>query len=105
MYSNQFRGWLDRWESPRKCLFVESCHSDDWSDDFGASPYLAMSTSDETHVSYVLGTLPGEGKMSYYFFRHVEDGYNPGDSFYYARGYVTNQYPKIADYISYEWFA
>lgn len=104
VYSNTFRGYMNLWEAPRKCILVESCHSGDWADDFAASPYLAMSTSDETHVSYAYSTLPGEGKFSYYFFRHVYDGYNAVDSYYYARNYCTNQYPKIQDYSSYVWF-
>lgn len=104
VYSNQFRSWMDQWEATRKSLLVESCHSGDWADDFAGSPYLAMSTSDEDHNSFAMGSLPGEGKFSYYFFRHVDDGYNAVDSFYYARNYCSNQYPKIRDYSSYEWF-
>lgn len=104
VYSNTFRSYMDAWEASRKCILVESCHSGDWADDFASTPYLAMSTSDETHVSYALGTLPGEGKFSYYFFRHVYDGYNAVDSFNYAKSYCTNQYPKIRDYSSYVWF-
>ncbi|MFX0094431.1 MAG: hypothetical protein ACFFBD_22025, partial [Candidatus Hodarchaeota archaeon] len=94
----------DNWEAPRKCIFTESCHSGDWADDFRASPYLAMSTSDETHLSYAVGTLPNEGKMSKYFFERVDAGYNAVDSWYFARNYVTTQYPKIADYSTYVWF-
>lgn len=104
VYSSTFRSYMDAWEAPRKSLFVESCHSGDWADDFAASPYLAMSTSDETHVSYALGSLPGEGKMSYYFFGRVYNGYNAVDAFNYAKSYCTNQYPKIRDYSSYVWF-
>ncbi len=106
VYSNTFRGYMDTWEATRKCILVESCHSGDWADDFAASPYLAMSTSDETHNSYAYATLPGEGKFSYYFFQHVHNGYNAVDSFYYAKGYVSSpvQNPKIRDYSSYVWF-
>ncbi|MBN1330266.1 MAG: hypothetical protein JXA54_12400 [Candidatus Heimdallarchaeota archaeon] len=104
VYSNTFRGYMNNWEAGRKAIFVESCHSGDWADDFRASPYLAMSTSDETHVSYAYSTLPGEGKMSYYFFQRVYAGYNAVDSYNYARQYCTNQYPKIADYSTYVWF-
>ncbi|MFX1532717.1 MAG: hypothetical protein ACFFDI_00635 [Promethearchaeota archaeon] len=50
VYSNEFRDWYDEFEAPRKCLFVESCHSGDWADDHAATPYLAMSTSDG-HIS------------------------------------------------------
>ncbi|NHJ03803.1 MAG: hypothetical protein EAX90_03200 [Candidatus Heimdallarchaeota archaeon] len=104
VYSNTFRSWMDLWEAPQKCILVESCHSGDWADDFANSPYLAMSTSDETHLSYALGTLPGEGKFSYYFFNYVQSGHNAVDSFNYAKSYCSNQYPKIRDYSSYVWF-
>jgi hypothetical protein len=104
-YSNTFRGYMDQWEATKKFILTESCHSGDWADDFGGSGnYLAMSTSDETHVSYALGSLPGEGKFSYYFFGHVDNGYNAVDSFWYARGYTSNQYGKIVDNSPYTWF-
>ncbi len=97
---------MDSWEAQRKCILVESCHSGDWADDFAASPYLAMSTSDETHNSYALSTLPGEGKFSHYFFYAVQNGYNAVNAFNYASGYVTRpvQNPKIRDYSTYVWF-
>ncbi|MFX0062774.1 MAG: C13 family peptidase [Candidatus Hermodarchaeota archaeon] len=106
VYSNQFRSWYDALEAERKCLFVESCHSGDWADDFRASPYLAMSTSDETHLSYV-GTYGGVqvGHGTYRFFYAVDNGYTGVNAWNYMRNYIASQYPKIADYSSYTWFA
>jgi len=106
VYSNTFRSYMDAWEAPRKCILVESCHSGDWADDFRASPYLAMSTSDETHNSYAYSTLPGEGKFSYYFFYRIRQGYSAVSAFNFASGYVSSpvQNPKIADYSTYSWF-
>jgi hypothetical protein len=105
VYSDDFRDWYDDFEAERKCLFVESCHSGDWADDFAASPYLAMSTSDETHYSYV-GTYGGIqiGVMTYYFFQAINNGYTGYNAWNYARGYTSNQYPKSSDYSSYVWF-
>ena len=106
VYSNTFKSYMDTWEAPRKGILVESCHSGDWADDFSSSPYLAMSTSDETHNSYAYSTLPGEGKFSYYFFYRVRQGYNAVDSFNFAKSYVGSpvQNPKIRDYSTYVWF-
>ncbi|MFX1532716.1 MAG: hypothetical protein ACFFDI_00630 [Promethearchaeota archaeon] len=42
--------------------------------------------------------------MTYYFFRAIDNGYTGVDAWYYARGYASSQYPKIADYSSYVWF-
>jgi hypothetical protein len=65
-----------------------------------------MSTSDETHLSYV-GTYGGVqvGIMTYYFFRAIDNGYTGVNAWNYARSYASTQYPKIADYSSYSWFA
>ncbi len=104
VYSNEFRTWMDRWEAPRKGIFTESCHSGDWADDFAASPYIAMSTSDETHLSYAVGPLPNEGKGSKYFFEHIQDGFNAVDSWNYMQPYISSQYPKIQDFSDYVWF-
>lgn len=115
--SGTFRDYMDNWESTKKGILVESCYSGDWVDDFKASPYLAISTSDETHTSYGWPEYEGgplkEGIFSYYFFKHIHDGYNAISSYYYAKGYVDPytydnvvhyQYPKISDLSSYNWF-
>ncbi|MFW9993990.1 MAG: Ig-like domain-containing protein [Candidatus Odinarchaeota archaeon] len=105
VYSNDFRDWYDDLEASHKCLFVESCHSGDWADDHAATPYLAMSTSDETHLSYV-GTYGGVqvGIGTYYFFRGIDNGYTGVQAFNYMRNYISSQYPKIRDYSDYVWF-
>ncbi|NHK30083.1 MAG: carboxypeptidase regulatory-like domain-containing protein [Asgard group archaeon] len=105
VYSFEFKGYMDDWDAERKCLLVESCYSGTWAKDFAESPYLAMSSSDETHESKFMA--PWEGKFSHYFFEHVEDGYTAVQSFYYAENYCDapyNQYPVIRDYSSYVWF-
>ncbi len=103
VYSNDFQDYMDAWESPRKCLLVESCYSGDWADDFNANPYLAMSTSDENHVSKYYTTYE-EGKFSHWFFVRVDAGYSAANSFTYAAGICTTQYPKKKDNSAYTWF-
>jgi hypothetical protein len=106
--SSTFKGYMDLWESPRKCILVESCESYTWADDFDESPYLAMSTSDKTHSSYTYNdtAVPYEGDFSHWFFEHVADGFNAVASFYYACGLITHtQNPQIRDYSSYVWFS
>jgi hypothetical protein len=107
VYSDDFRDWYDDFEAERKCLFVESCHSGDWADDFRASPYLAMSTSDEDSYSYV-GTFGGiqMGYYTYYFFQAISNGYNGVDAYNYAKSMDNyNQGGKIYDYSDYVWFS
>jgi len=105
VYSNEFRDYMDDWESPRKCILTESCYSGDWADDFDASPYLAMSTSDETHKSRYYTTWE-EGKFSYWFFLNVEAGDSASTAFTDASGQCTSpvQNPKKKDNSSYVWF-
>ncbi|UYP47384.1 hypothetical protein NEF87_003669 [Candidatus Lokiarchaeum ossiferum] len=112
VYSSDFRTMMDGIDTVRKAYLIESCHSGGFPIDFQASPYLAMSTSDEDHNAYAVGNLPNEGVFSNAFFNHVDDGYNAVDSFNYARQIVFNgassdtymQYPLISDYSSYVWF-
>ncbi len=106
VYSNTFRGYMDAWEAPKKAILVESCKSGDWADDFAASPYLAMSTSDETHLSWTYSEEPpDEGDFSHWFFEHVANGYTAVQSFTYASGEITHtQNPKKQDNSSYDWF-
>jgi len=107
VYSNTFRGYMDDWEANRKCILVESCKSGDWADDFAASPYLAMSTSDETHNSYTYGgyPVPYEGDFSYNFFYAISEGDTAVEAFDYACDEITHtQNPKKQDYSSYVWF-
>ena len=112
-YSTQFRGYLDRWESNQKFILVESCQSGNWVNDFDDTPYVAISTSDETHYSYPTDyTIPGEGKFSYYFFKHVNEGYNALNSFVYAESHAwimdilhkLYQHPKMCYNTGYAWF-
>lgn len=105
VYSDDFRDYMDNWESPRKCILVESCYSGDWADDFDASPYLAMSTSDETHESDYYSDWE-EGEFSYWFFKNVEDDDTASTAFTDASGFCTSpvQNPKKKDNSSYTWF-
>ncbi|WP_457557973.1 Ig-like domain-containing protein [Candidatus Harpocratesius sp.] len=113
VYSSQFRTLMDGIDTVRKAFLIESCHSGGFPEDFQAAPYLAMSTSDQTHNAYAVGSLPNEGIFSNAFFNHVADGYNAVDSFNYARQVVFDgatsdeymQYPLISDYSDYVWFA
>ena len=106
--SHTFRGYMDLWEANRKCILVESCEAGDWADDFAASPYLAMATSDESHSAYTYQdhATPWEGDFSHWFFYAIVTlGYNAVDAFDYASGEITHtQNPKMQDYSSYEWF-
>ncbi len=112
VYSSELRVMFDTLDAERIGYLVESCHSGGFPLDFQAEPYLAMSTSDETHNSYALSTLPGEGLFSDAFFDHVWDGFNAVDSFYFARQVVFDnarndrfsQFPLIEDHSDYVWF-
>jgi hypothetical protein len=107
VYSDDFRDWYDDFEAENKCLFIESCHSGDWADDHAATPYLAMSTSDETHYSYV-GTFGGiqVGYGTYYFFQAINNGYTGVNAFNYMASQLPyTQNPKIHDNSDYVWFA
>ncbi len=113
VYSSELRILFDTLDAERIGMLIESCHSGGFPLDLEASPYLAMSTSDEDHNSYAINTIPGEGLFSDAFFNHVNEGYNAVDSFYFARQVVFDnarntrfmQYPLIADYSDYVWFA
>jgi hypothetical protein len=105
IYSNVFRRYLDAWESSRKCIVVESCHSGDWVDDFQSGSYLAISSSDETHNAVARGKLPGEGKFSYFFFKRVKGGYCAVNAFVLARNRVRRQHPKIGGILNNCWFS
>jgi len=112
VYSSEFRTMMDGLDTTRKAFLIESCHSGGFPEDFEASPYLAMSTSDQTHNAYAVGSLPNEGIFSNAFFEHVSAGYNAVDSFNYAREVVFDgassdtymQYPLISNYSDYIWF-
>ena len=112
VYSSEFRTMMDGLDTTRKAFLIESCHSGGFPEDFEASPYLAMSTSDQTHNAYAVGSLPNEGIFSNAFFEHVSAGYNAVDSFNYARQVVFDgassdtymQYPLISNYSDYIWF-
>ncbi|MHA1719953.1 MAG: Ig-like domain-containing protein [Promethearchaeota archaeon] len=112
IYSSELRVLFDTLDAERIGYLIESCHSGGFPLDFQASPYLAMSTSDEDHNSYAVSTIPGEGLFSDAFFDHVADGYNAVDSFYFARQVVFDsaqndhfsQFPLIEDYSDYVWF-
>jgi len=116
VYSFHFKSYMDAWESTKKAILVESCHSGTWSTDFAASPYLAISTSDIWHESllWTSNAGPHEGIFSHYFFEHMHAGYTDVDCFNYAKGFVDPtlyngedhyQYPILRDYSSYVWFS
>ncbi|NHK31297.1 MAG: hypothetical protein FK730_08090 [Asgard group archaeon] len=106
VYADDFRDYVDEWDAERICILVESCYSGNWADDFAATPYLAMSSADETHEAYYYGVY--EGKFSYYFFNWVLEGHTAVQSFWEAEDYCDDspyiQNPKIQDYSTYVWF-
>ncbi len=105
VYSNEFRGYMNAWDAPRKCLLVDSCYSGDWADDFAASPYLAMSSTNETHeAKYRSGYSYIEGEFSYRFFDKISDGGTAVAAFNHASNYCSNRYPQKRDFSSYVWF-
>lgn len=108
IFSNTCRGYLDLWEANRKAILVESCYAGDWADDFAASPYLAMATSDENHPAktYMGEDTPYEGKFSHYFFAQVNLGAVATAAFSHAYDLTTSppQYAKMSDSSSYVWF-
>lgn len=111
--SQDFRGWMDEWEAERKCILVDSCYSGDWADDFAASPYLAMSSADETHVSYSnqSGGYNSQGIFSCNFFYAIDtwdytavQAYDYAEQFHDEATDTWPSYPKKQDYSSYTWF-
>ncbi len=109
VYSNQFRAMCDTLDSTRVGLVISSCHSGDWADDMAGGGYLAISSSDETHYSWAVSTLPGEEVFANYFFYYVSIGYNAPDAYYAAKArmptsgtYVQN--PKMVNECSYIFF-
>lgn len=104
--SDIFRGYMNQWEAPKKCILVESCEAGDWADDFAASPYLAIATSNENLPAYTYNhhDWPYEGMFSHYFFIRLGFGDNAVDAFDNTVPLCPGQYPKIRDYSSYVWF-
>lgn len=108
VYSNTFRTYCDTLDSTRVGLVISSCDSGDWSDDMRGGGYLAISSSDETHYSWAVSTLPGEEVFANYFFYYVSIGYNAVEAYNAANtqmptGYYA-QYPKLCDQCSYSFF-
>ncbi|NWF94805.1 MAG: pre-peptidase C-terminal domain-containing protein [Candidatus Thorarchaeota archaeon] len=110
VYSNTFRSYLDGLDSTKVGLLISSCHSGDWADDMAGGGYLAMSSSDETHNSWAVSTLPGEEVFANYFWQYVQQGYSAVSAFNAAKAlmptsgtYVQN--PKIVNECSYSFFA
>jgi hypothetical protein len=109
VYSNTFRSYCDQLDSTKVGMLISSCDSGDWADDMAGGGYLAMSSSDETHYSWAVSTLPGEEVFANYFWNYVHNGYSAVDAFYAAKAlmptsgtYVQN--PKIVDQCSYDFF-
>lgn len=103
VYSNTFRVYLNAWDAPRKCLLVDACYSGDWADDFAASPYLAMSSTNEDEEAKWYDLFE-EPKFSHYFFAEVSNDGTAVEAFNFAKGYCTLQNPKIENNSNYEWF-
>lgn len=107
VFSNTCRGYMDDWDAERKCLLVDSCKSGDWADDFAASPYLAISSADETHYAYCVYPYspPHEGDFSHYFFDYIESGHTAVEAYTYACNNIYHtQNPKKQDNSNYVWF-
>ena len=109
--SQEFKGYLDDWEADKVFLFVDSCDAGGWADDFAETPYLVISSSDETHDSYRYDTGDGwEGRFSHAFFYHIDDGQTAVAAFNLAEvdfdepGDSWPSYPEKEDYSSYTWF-
>ena len=105
--SNEFRTMLDTLDSNKVGLVISSCHSGDWADDMRGGHYLAISSSDETHNSWAVTTIPGEERFANYFWNYVSKGDDAVTAYENAAAdlpqsgyYVQN--PKICDE-SYFW--
>ncbi|MBN1330389.1 MAG: hypothetical protein JXA54_13020 [Candidatus Heimdallarchaeota archaeon] len=106
---SDIRDYMDDWEANRKCLLVDACEAGEFPDDFAASPYLVMSSSNETTSAYTysLHQLPWEGQFSNWFFYAIFIlEYTGVNAFNYASNNCDDpdQYPKKQDYSSYTWF-
>ncbi|MBN1329311.1 MAG: hypothetical protein JXA54_07540 [Candidatus Heimdallarchaeota archaeon] len=109
--SETFKGCLDDWEAERVFLFVDSCFSGGWVDDFHETPYLVMSSSDDSHYSYRFEYMGNwEGRFSDKFFYYVDEGDTAVQAFNNAELYFDEEtddwpsYPQIEDNSSYTWF-
>ena len=78
-------------------------------DPMAGGGYLAIASSDETHYSWAVSTLPGEEVFANYFWYYVSNGYNAVDAFYYADAqmptsgtYVQN--PKLVNQCTHVFF-
>jgi hypothetical protein len=110
VYSNTFRSYCDGLDSTKVGLVISSCDSGDWADDMMGGGYLAISSSDETHYSWAVSTLPGEEVFANYFFNYVHNGYSAVDAYWAARSVMPSsgtyyQNPKICDQCTYDFFA
>ncbi len=109
--SEEFKGYLDDWEAERVFLFVDSCKSGGWPEDFDETPYLVMSSSDTDNYSYRHDYGDGmEGRFSHDFFYWVDYGYTAVAAFNAAKVNFDDaeddwpSYPQKEDYSSYTWF-
>ncbi|NHJ01407.1 MAG: hypothetical protein EAX86_04660 [Candidatus Heimdallarchaeota archaeon] len=92
VYSSTFRTYMDSLEAGRKGFLIETCHGGGWPNDFKASPYLAMSSSDKYHVAWPYdpnADLPAEGRFSHLFWDYVASGHSATQAFMYATSIIT----------------
>ena len=110
--SEDFKGYLDDWEAERVFLFVDSCESGGWPEDFAETPYLVISSSDTSHASWRYEHLDHtwEGRFSEAFFDEVYGEYTAVQAFNRAKVDFDEStdpypsYPQKEDYSSYTWF-
>ncbi|MHA1771272.1 MAG: pre-peptidase C-terminal domain-containing protein [Candidatus Thorarchaeota archaeon] len=108
--SDEFRSMLDTLDSTKVGLVISSCHSGDWADDMRGGHYLAISSSDETHNSWAVTTIPGEERFANYFWNYVSQGYDAATAYQKAAADLPQtgsyvQFPKICNECTYNFFA
>lgn len=109
VYSHIFRNYCDTLDSTKVGLLVSSCYSGDFADDMEGGGYLAITSSDVTHMTfYVDHIMPGEGVFSNHFFYYVSNGFNAVTAYNAACNQMPTthhiQNPQICDESSHTFF-
>ncbi|MFX1452979.1 MAG: Ig-like domain-containing protein [Promethearchaeota archaeon] len=103
-YSWLFRNQLDRFDSPRKGIFVESCYSGGWVEDFRSGNYLAISSTDLWRPSWAM--YPIGGLFSDSFFSYVSLGFSAPQAVALTHWWIVFwQLPQMTLHDSYDFFA
>ena len=108
MYSDDLASELSVLESKNIFVLIESCKSGGFVDDVQGSDIFVISTTDKTNYAYLFAAAPDDPIFTHYFFERIDQGYNDGDSYSYARQEAidenNDQNPQYNDQIDYEWF-